>query len=579
MYTTERNIQIVISLLKAHGIRKVVASPGTNNLTFVASIQHDPDFEMYSCIDERSAAYMACGMAAESGEPVVLMCTGATASRNYMPGLTEAYYRKLPILALTSCTSRDNIGQLISQQIDRSSIPNDIAIESVYLPLIKDKQDERVCEREANKAILALKYNGGGPVHVDLGSNLATISIESLPPTRTIKRYTHLDCLPDIPHGRICIMLGTHKKMSYALVRAIDNFCATYDAVVLTVCPKIYCGRYAANVGLLFSQFNSVGGLNHFDICVHIGEVNTEASGFYIYPKEVWRVSEDGIIRDVYGMLTKVFQMSELEFFQRYAKPDNDIHALLDEIRAYDEDLRAQIPNLPFGTAWIAQTIAPRIPKDSDVHLGILNSVRAWDYANPDNSIRTFANTGGYGIDGCVSTMIGASLVAQNKQFYGIFGDLAFFYDMNVLGNRHVGDNLHIMLINNDGGQHFRNVDHPASSLCDDIHSFVAAAGHNGTRSRDLVRHFVSDLGFRFISANNKEEFLQNVDEFLRCGSSVVFEVYTSETEEEGDAFRMLRSIAEPSSEGVSTAKKIKRGIKNVVGTEKVQALKTLLGL
>lgn len=95
-YTDERNVQIVISLLKAHGIRKIVASPGTTNITFVGSVQQDPYFEIYSSVDERSAAYIACGLAAESGEAVVLTCTGATASRNYYSGLTEAYYRKLP---------------------------------------------------------------------------------------------------------------------------------------------------------------------------------------------------------------------------------------------------------------------------------------------------------------------------------------------------------------------------------------------------------------------------------------------------------------------------------------------------
>ena len=101
-YTDERNVQIVISLLKQHGIHRVIASPGTTNMTFVGSIQNDPYFQIWSSVDERSAAYLACGMASETGEPVVLSCTGATASRNYMPGLTEAYYRKLPVLAITS---------------------------------------------------------------------------------------------------------------------------------------------------------------------------------------------------------------------------------------------------------------------------------------------------------------------------------------------------------------------------------------------------------------------------------------------------------------------------------------------
>ena len=112
MYTSERNIQILISLLKQYGIKKVVASPGATNYTFVGSLQNDPFFEMYSCVDERSAAYMAVGMSEESDEPVILSCTGATASRNYMSGLTEAYYRKLPIVAITSMEPRVNVGNL-----------------------------------------------------------------------------------------------------------------------------------------------------------------------------------------------------------------------------------------------------------------------------------------------------------------------------------------------------------------------------------------------------------------------------------------------------------------------------------
>ena len=58
-YTSERNVQIVIALLKAHGIKRVIASPGTTNMTFIGSIQNDSWFEIYSSVDERSAAYLA----------------------------------------------------------------------------------------------------------------------------------------------------------------------------------------------------------------------------------------------------------------------------------------------------------------------------------------------------------------------------------------------------------------------------------------------------------------------------------------------------------------------------------------
>ena len=140
-YTNERNVQIVLFLLKANGIKKVVASPGATNITVVASMQNDSFFEMYSAADERSAAYIACGLAAESGEPVVLSCTGATASRNYMPGLTEAFYRKLPLIAITSSKSSSMIAQLVAQVTDRTSPPSDVVKRSVLAGIVKDEDD------------------------------------------------------------------------------------------------------------------------------------------------------------------------------------------------------------------------------------------------------------------------------------------------------------------------------------------------------------------------------------------------------------------------------------------------------
>ena len=320
MYTSEQNTQILIALMKAHGVKVIIISPGAMNHIFAASVQEDPDFRVYSCVDERSAAYMACGIAEETGKPVALSCTGATASRDYMPGLTEAFYRKLPILAITSLSTRQHIGQLEGQQIDRSQHPKDLVVESVYIPPVKDEKDRLVCERDINKALLALTFNGGGPVHIDLGTTFSKIDVERLPEARVIKRYTHRDILPDIPQGRIAVMMGVHGFIDKDHEMAIDAFCATYDAIVLTPNPRSYIGKYAVSPSLLFSQLGYTGPLNKMDLCIHIGEVNTDAVGFVIRPKNVWRVNIDGQVRDRYDKLTAVFQMSELEFFSHYAK-------------------------------------------------------------------------------------------------------------------------------------------------------------------------------------------------------------------------------------------------------------------
>lgn len=188
-YTDEKNTQMLIALMKAHGIRKIVASPGTTNICLVASLQHDSYFEIYSSVDERSAAYIACGMAAESGEAVALSCTGATASRNYISGLTEAYYRKLPVLAITSTRDNGCIGQHIPQVIDRTSSLNDIVKLSVQIPTIHNDDDAQECNVLLNQALLELHHRGGGPVHINLVTTYSSdFSVKVLPTTRVIKR-------------------------------------------------------------------------------------------------------------------------------------------------------------------------------------------------------------------------------------------------------------------------------------------------------------------------------------------------------------------------------------------------------
>ena len=158
-YTVEKNVQLLVAHLKAHNIKKVIASPGTQHMAFLGSLQFDGSFEIYSCVDERSAAYMAVGMAAESGEPVVICCTGATASRNYLPALTEAFYRKLPIITVTGTHEQYLIGHLIAQQIDRNKTANDVVVHSELIERINEEGEYWDVEIKINRALRMLKRN------------------------------------------------------------------------------------------------------------------------------------------------------------------------------------------------------------------------------------------------------------------------------------------------------------------------------------------------------------------------------------------------------------------------------------
>ena len=577
-YTNERNVQIVIALLKAHGIHRVIASPGTTNMTFVVSIENDPWFQIWSSVDERSAAYLACGMAAETGEPVVISCTGATASRNYMPGLTEAYYRKLPVLAITSTRGNHKLGHLIDQQIDRRNIPNDIAMESVTIPMVKDKEDERFCEIEANKAILALKLNGGGPAHINMYTRYShDFTVKEIPHVNAIYRHFVFDKeWPVIPQdGRIVVRVGSHANFSDEQTKAIDAFCATYDAVVCCDHTSGYRGKYEVHGQLVFGQHKWHSSLRNANLCIHIGEVSGDQ--FTVNAKHTWRVSPDGELRDTFGNLRRVFMMPEIDFFNHYARGNANYTDYLDALNKEIEDVKNEIPNLPFSNIWMAQQMHEKLPKDCEIHFGIYHSLRSWNFFKLPIGIKAKCNVGGFGIDGGVSTMIGASLSNPNKLFIGVFGDLAFFYDMNVVGNRHVGNNVRILLINNGKGNEFRNYGHPCYFLGDEADDYVAAAGHYGNKSNLLVKNYAENLGYEYITASNKEEFNNVVEKFLspeKNDKPMLFEVFT-ETEDESNALETILNMVVDSKAILKD--KVKKVIKEVVGEKGINKIKNIV--
>lgn len=578
-YTNERNVQIVIALLKAHGIHRVIASPGTTNMTFVVSIENDPWFHVWSSVDERSAAYLACGMAAETGEPVVISCTGATASRNYMPGLTEAYYRKLPVLAITSTRGNHKIDHLIDQQIDRRNIPNDIAMESVTIPMVKDCEDERYCEIEANKAILALTLNGGGPAHINMYTKYSKdFSVSEIPPVHAIYRHTAFDKeWPKIPQeGKIIVSVGAHANFSEELTEAVDAFCATYDAVVCCDHTSGYRGKYEVQGQLLFGQRQWCSPLRAANLCIHIGEVSGDQ--FTIHTNHSWRVSPDGALRDTFGNLRRVFMMPELTFFKHYAEENVTHTEYLDSLNSEIHKLETKILDLPFSNIWMAQQMVGKLPVHCELHFGIYHSLRSWNFFKLPAGIQAKCNVGGFGIDGGVSTLIGASLANPNKTYIGIFGDLAFFYDMNVVGNRHVGNNVRIMLINNGKGNEFRNYNHPCYFLGDEADRYVAAAGHYGNKSHRLVKDYATDLGYEYLSACGKSEFLSMIDNFLspkQTDKPILLEVFT-ETEDESNALEMVLNMVVDTKAAVKNA--IKGAVKQVLGDTGVQTIKKVLG-
>lgn len=546
-YTIERNVQMLIYLMKAKGIKKIIISPGTTNVTFAYSVQQDGFFELYSAADERSAAYMACGISAQTGEPVALSCTGATASRNYYPGLTEAYYRQLPILAITSTQPRDRTMNLSPQFIDRTQVAKDVVKDSYYSPSVHCIEDELNNVVILNKAIDELTHGNPGPVHINLETEYKTdYSIKQLPPCRVITRYTKENVLPEIEKGkRVAIYVGAHTKWTDKLTDAVDSFCRTNNAIVLCDWTSNYQGKYGVYASLLTYQELNAKWID-YDLVIDIGRV----SGAYmrIRPKSVWRVSISGEYEDRFRRLEKVFEMDELTFFSYYSKTilrTGTVQAYDAISKDYDR-VYQKIKDLPFSNIYASYRITQLLPKDSIVHLGILNSLRSWNFFSPKNhKVLGFSNTGGFGIDGCVSSLIGSSIVCPNTLHFGVVGDLAFFYDMNSIGNRHVGNNLRLLIVSNGCGTEFRNYDHLAYRFGKETEPYIAASGHYGNMSKELIKNYAMNLGYKYISAESATEFDNVVGEFVDLEyseKSIIFEIFVTPEDESG-ALKRIRQL------------------------------------
>jgi 2-succinyl-5-enolpyruvyl-6-hydroxy-3-cyclohexene-1-carboxylate synthase len=577
-YTDEKHVQVLIYLLKQHGVRKVVASPGATNVSFVISVQNDPYFQVYSSVDERSAAYIACGMSAESCEPVVLTCTGATAARNYFSGLTEAYYRKLPILAVTSTQPVSRVGHLIAQVTDRSVKLNDLVKISVALPIIKDDEDLWDVEIKANRAILELWRAGGGPSHINLPTSYCmSFDTKILPKYRVIRRIYGESEFPKLVNQKIAIFVGSHQQWNKELELAVDTFCSKYNAVLLCDHTSAYRGKYRVLNALSGGQvMPGENGLQP-DLAIHIGEISGDYYGMRFGAKNVWRVSPDGELRDTFRHLSHVFQMSEVAFFKYYSEKSKSIsnNSYLHQWLNHIAGLRQLIPSdIPFSNIWAAGKIAPLLPENSVVHLAILNSLRSWNFFEMPETVSCASNVGGFGIDGCISSLLGASLVHADRLYFGIVGDLAFFYDMNVLGNRHIGSNIRILLVNNGKGTEFRQYGHPASALGDEADVYVAASGHFGMQSPTLVQNYAQDLGFEYMSASSKTDFEKLVSRFVspeKYAKPIVFEIFTNSTEE----YNALEIILNIEKSLVGMAKGV---AKQLLGADAISSLKRIAG-
>jgi 2-succinyl-5-enolpyruvyl-6-hydroxy-3-cyclohexene-1-carboxylate synthase len=372
----------------------------------------------------------------------------------------------------------------------------------------------------------------------------------------------------------VAVFVGAHRPWTPEETACLDRFCEVNDAVVFCDHTSGYHGKYRILGALLGCQEGIDRSLYRPDILIHIGEVSGDYDTQTFWGKEVWRVNLDGEIRDTFRRLRYVFEMSEQRFFRMYSESAPQRTAYFERCKAALGEIQAKVPVLPFSNIWLASQIAKDIPQGSVIHFAILNSLRSWNFFNLPPGVQSASNVGGFGIDGCMSTLIGASLADPDRLFFLVTGDLAFFYDMNALGNRHLGSNVRILLVNNGKGTEFKLKSHTASAFGDDADTFIAAGGHFGNQSRDLVQGYAKSLGMEYIAISSKQESEAAFARLLATEKQerpILVEAFVFSSDD-ADALKIMKT----SDQNWNT--KARRMVRDALGPQRINAAKRILG-
>ena len=582
MYSCIKSVQYLIALLKEYGIDHLVLSAGARNVPFVHSVETDPYFKCYSVVDERSAAFFAMGLAMKLNKPVAISCTSATACCNYLSGVTEAFYHKIPILILTSDRDPYYMDQMETLMIHQEGMYRDMCKKSVQLPIIKNEEDEWYCKRIICEALLELNHHGTGPVQINIPttSGVSSFTESKLPKVTPILRYDLKTADAEYKnlaeklrnYSRILVIAGQQDTVSDELNSALSAFAQKYNCIVSKEHTANIDCEYAVNTFIVCELTNQKEFEKEYapELIISFGgnfassKLKTLLRGNSAR-QEHWLISEEGKVMDTYKCQTKIFECRPEFFFEKMVALSSNTSNNGKYYRAWKsrKDGITLQPDLPMSNLMAISELAKTIPENAIIHTSILNSTRILQYFDLPKGVTAHCNLAAYGIDGCMSTFIGYASVCD-EMAYMLIGDLSFFYDMNSIWIRHIKNNVRIMLINNEGGAEFHFVF--GKDRIPTINAHTSAEHHVA------AKNWVEANGFTYLSARNPEELKENMKIFHKQSDTpIVFEIFT---DKELDS-KTVKSFYAHNGKLENTVPH--SGIRKILGEQGVNMVKKLL--
>lgn len=521
------------------GVEYVVLSPGSRNAPFAIAFDANPQIKTLVIHDERCAAFIALGIAQETQRPVALCCTSGSACLNYYPALAEAYYRNIPLLVLTADRPSEWINQGDGQTIIQREVFKNHA--HTYLELdesnfILNQQTEDNLQNCLNKLHALWK----GPIHINIGLNepLYQLSaIQHFDPYTPVTEQSQT-ILPDFSllEGKKIMVLVGQMAPNPQFEQALERFAQKSNVCVLV-----------ENTSNLHSTaFNpcidrSLNGLDlnnpdfHPDVLMSFGGaiVSKRIKAFLRENKAAlhWRIAPDFPDMDTFRLPTQYFNNSAAEFMHALQSNCPELNQLNYNGKWKAIDYIAKDRQALFQTN-------PALLTDYDVfasffellsgpcvlHLANSSVVRYAQLFDPIPGVRYESNRGTSGIDGSVSTAVGAALANPEQAHYLICGDISLIYDSNAFWTQPFPKNLKVVVIQNKGGGIFQIIPGPAQSA---LRSQYFEAVHN-TSPASVIKGF----GFEVLECAAKQELHEVLFKFINeQNGTQILQIQTAQAE------------------------------------------------
>lgn len=555
----------------SHGITNAVVCPGSRCAPLTLAFSRHPHIKVRTFSDERSAAFVALGIAQQSKQPVVLICTSGSAAYNFAPAVAEAFYSATPLLILTADRPNEWIDQFDGQTIRQQNIYGRHAKSFYQLPEDYGHPDAVwYLHRAINEAILLSKRATQGPVHINVplreplypqagevtafSSTAKIISEEKTTSSLNLFDLERIQASLAV-HKKIVLVAGqldADRKVSQVLQRLSQKHAVVIVGDVISNLHGMPENIRHADSFLAHAPAEIKSSLQP-DILITIGKsVIAKQVKLFLRqykPKEHWHIDPAPMIADTYQALTHVLRYDPFFMLENISMlPQDDQFGqqkrenfrslwLAEEHRAARaiQDFFQQQELTEFH---LVKTVIGALPERSHLHLANSMTVRYANYVglhDHQHSLTVHSNRGTSGIDGCTSTTVGHALENPGELQVLITGDLAFFYDRNAFWHNYLVPSLRVVVLNNHGGVILGMIDGPGN-LPEADELFI-------TRQKLSARALCEEFNIEYARIDNVRKIANVLEDFFEPSTHAKLIEINSDTTTARAVFQKFKNV------------------------------------